>query len=107
MSKQTLSGGALCDALMREIPAAVHASARRYVGYLRHGPGSRIGEDMGRQILALASAHLLDEQLDELEAALRQIQEELLGWLFSLIDGNTQPLGLFLSIEKGALPHFC
>lgn len=93
MNKQRLSNGPLCRALMQAIAASVDGSARRYVDYLRHGPKSRVDEDMGRHILALATARLSDEQMDELEAAFRQIQEELLGWLFSVIDGGTQPPG--------------
>jgi len=93
MAEAKLPREDLCESLMRVICAAMHGAAKRYVDYLRHGPKSRVDEDMGRHILALAPAQLTLEQLDALETALCQIQEELLGWLFSIVDGATQPAG--------------
>lgn len=84
---------ALCQALMREICKAAYGSAKRQVNYLRLGVKSPIEEDLGRYVIPLASLHLTPEQLDSLEKAFVHLQEHLIAWLFSIIDGSTQPPG--------------
>ena len=93
MSDRKLTGEALCCALMNEVYETIYGGARRQIRYLREGAKSSGEEYMGRHILALASARLTDEQLDALEGALRQVQEELMDWLFCIIEGSAQPEG--------------
>ncbi len=93
MSERKLSSEALCEALMDEICRAIYGGAKRQVDYLRYGPRTLVDEHMGSHMLALAPARLTEQQLEELEAAFRQLQEELVGWLFSVIDGGTKPFG--------------
>lgn len=93
MGADKLSGEALCRAFMQDVRRSIFAIAKTQVDYLRHGAGTTAANHMGRYILALTSAHLDDDQLDALEATLRQVQEHSLASLFSLIDGTSQPLG--------------
>lgn len=78
---------------MQEISKAIHGSAKRQVDYLRNGAETLPDKELGKHILSLSSLHLTEPQLNALEASLRQVQEELIGWLFSLIDGSTRPPG--------------
>jgi len=93
MSKEKLTGQDLCRDFMKEICKAMYGGAKRQVDLLRYAAKTPVDKDMGRHVLALASLQLTDQQLDALEAAFRQTQEHLAGWLFSLIDGSSQPPG--------------
>lgn len=93
MSQGKLSGQALCKALMETVCEAIYGGAKRQIDYLRYGARTRVEEDLGRHILTLASLQLTEQQLNALEAAFRQVQEHLIGALFALIDGSSQPSG--------------
>lgn len=93
MEREKLSNRALCQDFMDRICTAIFGSAKRQVNYLKHGPKTTVEQEMGKYILALSSLDLTKQQLDALESAFRQIQEELISWIFSIIDGSTQPPG--------------
>ncbi len=93
MSSAKLSTQEVCQALMREVCEAIYGSARRQVDFLRYGARDRLEADIGKHILTLASLPFTEQQLTALEAAIRQAQEETIGWLFSLLDGSSQPPG--------------
>ncbi len=93
MSADKLTGDALCKAMMLDTCKCIHLAARAHVDALRYGPETLVRRHASRHILALASAQLTANQLDALEAALRQVQEETVGALLSLVDGSRQPAG--------------
>jgi hypothetical protein len=93
VSQEKLSSQDLCQLLMQEVSKAIYGSAKRQVNYLRNGTETLLDKELGKHILNLSSLQLTEQQLNALEASFRQVQEELIGWLFSLIDGNTRPPG--------------
>lgn len=92
-SKERLTGQDFCQDFMEEICKTIYGGAKRQVDLLRYGAKTPLDENMGRHILPLTSLQPTNQQLDALEAAFRQTQEQLIGWLFSLIDGGSQPPG--------------
>ncbi|HRI55951.1 MAG TPA: hypothetical protein PK170_02525 [Anaerolineae bacterium] len=93
MSGQKLSGQALCLALMNEVCRTIYLYAEGRVNLVRHGAQTALEEDWGKNILKLRSALTTEEQIEALEAILHEVQEDVLGSLFALIDGSSQPLG--------------
>lgn len=93
MSSAKLSTQEVCQALMHDVAESVYWSARRQVDFLRYGARDRLEADIGKHILTLASLPFTEQQLTALEAAFRQVQEGVIGWLFSLMDGSSQPPG--------------
>jgi hypothetical protein len=78
---------------MQTICEAIYGGAKRQVDYLRYGTKTRVEEDLGKHIRTLVPLQLTEQQLTELEAAFRQVQEHLIGSLFALVDGSRQPPG--------------
>jgi hypothetical protein len=93
MSQERLFGKTLCQALMYEVCRAIHAYAEGKTDLLRHGPRNRIQEETGKNILAIRSINMTEEQLDALEASFREVQISVVARLCSLIDGSSQPPG--------------
>lgn len=93
MSEQKLSGRALCQALMQEVCRTIYLYAEGKADLVRRGAQSALEEDWGKNLLRLRSALATEEQIEALEAVLREVQEDVLGSLFALIDGSSQPPG--------------
>ncbi|ABQ90708.1 hypothetical protein [Roseiflexus sp. RS-1] len=93
MSQAKLSTQEVCQALMREVREAIHGNTQRQVDVLQYDARDRLESDSGKHILALAGLPFTEQQLTALEAAFREAQEDVIGWLFALIDGSRQPPG--------------
>jgi hypothetical protein len=93
MSQAKLSTQEVCQALMREVREAIHGNTQRQVDVLQYDARDRLESDSGKHILALAGLPFTEQQLTALEAACREAQEDVIGWLFALIDGSRQPPG--------------
>lgn len=93
MSEQMLSGQTLCQALMYEVCRTVYLYAKGRADLLRRGTPTALEKDWGKNVLRFRSVLTTEEQIAALEALLREVQEDVLGSLFALIDGSSQPPG--------------
>jgi hypothetical protein len=93
MSKQMLVGQALSQAFMHEVCRTIYLYAKGSIDLLRRSNLTALEEDWGKNVLKLRSVLTTEEQIAALEALLREVQEDVLGSLFALIDGSSQPPG--------------
>ena len=92
MSDDKIPSEEFCQVFMREICRSIYAFARGKVTLLRREAWTALDRSIGEHMLALHGS-LDEEQLNDLEASLREVQFNVLGTLFSLIDGTSQPPG--------------
>ena len=93
MSVSRLTGTAFCRAFMEQVVSDLHVMAEQTTKLLRVGPREKWEAELGKNILTLRSLPLTEEHIAALESAFQQIQENILGALFALIDGSAQPPG--------------
>jgi len=93
MSVSRLTGTAFCRAFMEQVVSDLHVMAEQTTKLLRVGPQEKWEAELGKNILTLRSLPLTEEHIAALESAFQQIQENILGALFALIDGSAQPPG--------------
>lgn len=93
MSVSRLTGTAFCRAFMEQVVSDLHVIAEQTTKLLRVGPQEKWEAELGKNILTLRSLPLTEEHIAALESAFQQIQENILGALFALIDGSAQPPG--------------
>ena len=93
MNERKLSGKPFCQAFMSQIVSDIFIIAQRRADWLRFGPTERWEADLGKHVLPLRSLPLTEEHITMLEMAFREVQESILGSLFALIDGSSQPPG--------------
>ncbi|MER3515462.1 MAG: hypothetical protein C4310_14575 [Chloroflexota bacterium] len=93
MRSDDLSGQALCQALMQEVCRTVYLYAKGRANIVRRGAQNAVEADWGKNALKLRSVLTTEEHILALEAVLREVQEDVLGSLFALIDGSSQPPG--------------
>lgn len=77
---------------MQQICRDVYAYAKGKVDLLRCESWTPLERSLGQQIASFHGA-LTEEQLKDFEAVLREVQFNMLGGLFALIDGTRQPPG--------------
>jgi len=93
MSVSRLTGTAFCRAFMEQVVSDLHVIAEQTTKLLRVGPQEKWEAELGKNILTLRSLPLTEEHIAALESAFQQVQENILGALFALIDGSAQPPG--------------
>jgi len=93
MSVSRLTGTAFCRAFMEQVVSDLHVMAEQTTKLLRVGPQEKWEAELGKNILTLRSLPLTEEHIAALESAFQQVQENILGALFALIDGSAQPPG--------------
>ncbi|MFN8471517.1 MAG: hypothetical protein U0822_04805 [Anaerolineae bacterium] len=91
MSDNTMSMPTLCQALMSILTSTISTYAKGKADLAHYGPKTPVEEHLGRHVLGLRNALRTESDFLALEASLRQVQEEILGVLFALIDGSMQP----------------